>query len=877
MPHARHQTRTCLKDPTSATDSALPIDAVIPMLLDALRTNTRCLLVAQPGAGKTTRVPLALLGVTGQGVDQSRAGPLPQYSSGQGRWLLLEPRRVAARLAAGFMAEQLGETLGQTVGFRVRGESKVSRQTRLEVVTQGILTRMLQDDPSLEGVAGIIFDEFHERSLEADLGLALALDAQQGLREDLRLLVMSATLDVGALLQVLGAQTPVIDCPGRIWPVTTHYRSPPLREPAERHQAAVVREALAIQHGNVLVFLPGQAEIRRLHNALLDSLPSAIEICPLHGQLTLAQQQAVLSRPLDGRRRVILSTAIAESSLTVPGVHIVIDAGLERVPVFQPRSGLTSLETRRVNRASADQRRGRAGREAAGHCYRLWAEEHMLAAHREPEIAQADLSALVFELIRWGVSDPLQLSWVTPPPLSAINSGRQLLQTLQVTQADGTLTALGRQCARWPAHPRLAVLLEVAARQQALPLACWVIAWVEESLGGTELDIAQILAHRPALQGRDQKLIAGEARSHRGSAIPSNRGSGPARDAQWRRAAQQWATRANCTLDVSDQDILPILLAQAWPDRIAQNQQLTTDRNQIRFKLVSGGQALLQENHGLSRAEFIVAVELDGDATGARVFHAIAISRQQLESCFPQTREWRAEVRWDTAAGRLIGEEVRALGPLVLEQRSMRSLPPEAIRSGLLNALRQRGQLQWSNEDQQLLGRLRLLQRELGPPWPDVSEGALLASLEKWLAPRLDGITRMEQLDRLPLGRYLLESLDWTLQQQLSQLAPTHIGVPSGSQIAVDYIGPEPILAVKLQELFGQTHTPTLVNGRVPVLLHLLSPARRPVQVTRDLAGFWSKSYFEVRKDLRGRYPRHPWPDDPLQAEPTSRAKKRGT
>ena len=844
-----------MNDATPATDSALPIDAVIPRLLDALRTNTRCLLVAQPGAGKTTRVPLALLDLTGHGGDQSRAGPLPHHSSGQGKWLLLEPRRVAARLAAGFMAEQLGESLGQTVGYRVRGESKISRQTRLEVVTQGILTRMLQDDPSLEGVAGIIFDEFHERSLEADLGLALALDAQQGLREDLRLLVMSATLDVGALLQVLGSQTPVIDCPGRLWPVTTHYRTPPLREPAERHQAAVVREALAIQKGNVLVFLPGQAEIRRLQNALGDSLPAAIEICPLHGQMTLTQQQAVLRRPLDGRRRVILSTAIAESSLTMPGVHIVIDAGLERVPIFQPRSGLTTLETRRVNRASADQRRGRAGREAAGHCYRLWAEEHMLAAHREPEIAQADLSALVFELIRWGVSDPLQLSWVTPPPMSAINSGRQLLQTLQVTEADGALTALGRQCARWPAHPRLAVLLEVAARQQVLPLACWMIAWVEEGLGGTELDIAQILAHRPTGQGRDA--------------------SGA--DGRWRRAAQQWATRAGCTLEVSKLDSLPILLAQAWPDRIAQNQQQTTDRNQVRFKLVSGGQALLQESHALSRADLIVAVELDGDATGARVFHAIAISRQQLENCFPQTREWRAEVRWDSTAGRLIGEEVRALGPLVLEQRAMSSLPPEAIRGGLLNALRQRGQLKWSDEDLQLLGRLRLLQRVLGSPWPDVSDSALLASLEQWLAPRLDGVTRMEQLDRLPLGRYFLDSLDWTLQQQLGALAPTHIGVPSGSQIAVDYTGPEPILAVKLQELFGQTHTPTLVNGRVPVLLHLLSPARRPVQVTRDLAGFWSNSYFEVRKDLRGRYPRHPWPDDPLQAEPTSRAKKRGT
>lgn len=806
----------------------LPIINVLPQLGQILASHNRCLLVAQPGAGKTTRVPLFLLATT---------------PPSAGRWLLLEPRRVAARLAAGFMAGQINEAVGATVGYRVRGESKVSKNTRLEVVTQGILTRMLQSDPLLEGVAGIIFDEFHERSLEADLGLALALDVQQGLRDDLKILVMSATLDVGALLNVLGEDTKVIDCPGRTWPVSTFYRPTPLREPAEIHRARVIKEALTVQEGDVLVFLPGVGEIRRLHRQLQQSLPATVDIRQLHGQLTLAQQQEVLLPHREGLRRVILATAIAESSLTVPGVRIVIDAGLERVPVFQPRSGLTKLDTRRVNRASADQRRGRAGREAPGFCYRLWAEEQLLVAHGEPEILQADLSGLVFELLRWGVADTNNLPWVTPPPKAAIASGRQLLQTLNIVAADGSLTTLGKNCARWPTQPRLAVLLETAASIDQLPLACWLVAWLEESPGGDDVDLAALLARRP-------------------------RQDGAGTEGRWYRAARHWAGIAGCDLKVESLTPAGQLLAAAFPDRLAEG------LGGGRFRLYSGGQGLIAENHALARAPFLVALELDGQASGAKIYQGIALAREVLEQQFPQSKTWRTEIRWDASAGRLVGEEVRALGAVILARRPLQQLPPEAVRTALMAALRQRGQLQISADDCQLLGRLRLLHRTLGEPWPDVSETALLATLEHWLAPYLEGITRLEQLDRLPLGRYVLERLDWSLQQQLDQLAPSHLRVPSGANLRLDYSGDEPVLAVKLQEMFGQTTTPTVANGRVPVLIHLLSPARRPVQVTRDLANFWQTTYFEVRKDLKGRYPRHPWPDDPLQAQATAKTKK---
>lgn len=808
----------------------LPIDAVLPDLCSALERHNRCLLVASPGAGKTTRAPLALLERT---------------ALSQGRWLLLEPRRVAARLAAARMAEQLGEPLGQTVGFRVRGEQKVSATTRLEVVTQGILTRMLQHDPMLEGVAGVIFDEFHERGLDADLGLALALDVQTGLREDLRLVVMSATLDVDALLGVLEADTPVIDCPGRIWPVTTHHRPPPPREPAEAHRARVIREALAAHEGDLLAFLPGQAEIRRLQTALAGQLDKTVDVLVLHGQLPLAEQQRVVGAPAAGRRRVILSTAIAESSLTVPGVRIVVDAGLERVPTYSPRSGLTRLETRRVNRASADQRRGRAGREAEGHCYRLWSPEQVLRAHGEPEILQADLAGLAFELARWGLKNPSQLPWVTPPPAAALASGRELLQRLGILDGEHALTEFGRRCAAWPTHPRLAALFETAAKIGALPLACWAVAWLEEALVDEEIDLQRILERRPR---RDPGGAEG----------------------RWWRAARQWARHADCASQPGSLDALPVLLAHAFPDRVARHVAPG------RFKLASGGHALLPEHHPLAHADWLVAVELDGQTAGARVFHGAAIRQRDLEDSFPELRAWRERITWDEASGRLVGETVRALGDVVVERRPLPKLPADAVRRALLDALRRRGGPRWSDEDRQLLGRLRLVRRELGDPWPAADDAHLVATLEDWLGPWIEGLTRLNQVDALNLGECLLNTFDWSLRRRLDELAPTHLTVPSGSRIRIDYAGDEPVLAVKLQELFGQTDTPRLVDGRVPVLVHLLSPARRPVQVTRDLASFWATTYFEVRKDLKGRYPKHPWPDDPLSAPATARTQRKG-
>ncbi|WP_168014501.1 ATP-dependent helicase HrpB [Halomonas salinarum] len=804
----------------------LPIEARLPAIRQALADNPRVLLVAEPGAGKTTRVPLALL---------------DEPWSRQGKLLLLEPRRVAARLAARHMASQLGESLGETVGYRMRGESRVGPDTRLEVITQGVLTRLLQDDPMLEGVAGIIFDEFHERSLEGDLGLALTLDAQQGLRDDLRLLVMSATLDVASLKAVLGESTPLIDCPGRAYPVTTHHRPVNSRDEAARQQAAVVREALAANQGDILVFLPGVGEIRRLVRAL-SGLSANIVVLELHGRLPLAEQQRALSRDEQGRRRVVLATAIAESSVTVDGVRVVIDGGFERVPVFQSRLGLTRLATQRLNRASADQRRGRAARQGPGVCYRLWAEEQPLPPHGEPEIVQADLAPLAFELARWGVKEAAALDWVTPPPAGPLAAGRALLLRIGVLDDMHQLTALGRACIRWPCHPRLAVMLERAGEFEARALACWLAALLESRAGGEARDLAVTLARLP---GRDAR--GGEG--------------------QWYRDARRLAGVARCGLRVDALAPLGELLALAYPERVALYQ------SPGRFKLAAGNLALIETDHPLAHAEALVAAELDGQAQGAKIYRGAALSLSRLEALFPQVRTFRPRLEWSDDEGRLIGEEVRALGELILERRPLQTLPAEAVREALLAAVRRRGALAVDAAAEQLLARVALLRRTLGDPWPDWSQAALLADLETWLAPYLEGVRRLDKLDRLPLAKILLDRLDWPQRQALDDLAPTHLSVPSGSRIRLDYTGAEPVLAVKLQELFGLAETPCIAGGRVPVLLHLLSPAGRPLQVTRDLASFWANGYFEVRKDMRGRYPKHPWPEDPWAAQATARTK----
>ncbi|MCL7938940.1 ATP-dependent helicase HrpB [Halomonas sp. ATCH28] len=808
----------------------LPIDSRLDAIRDALERHPRALLVAEPGAGKTTRVPLALLET-----------PWAR----EGRLLLLEPRRVAARLAAGFMAESLGETVGETVGYRMRGESRVGPSTRLEVVTQGVLTRMLQDDPMLEGVAGVIFDEFHERSLEADLGLALALDAQQGLREELRLLVMSATLDVDALLGVLGAATPVIDCPGRSFPVETRYRALNSREEVPRQQATALLEALEAQAGDALVILPGVAEIRRLARELAGRAP-ALVVMELHGRLPLDAQRRALRPDVEGRRRVVLATAIAESSVTVDGVRLVVDAGQERVPVFQPRSGLTRLETRRVNRASADQRRGRAGRQGPGLCVRLWAEEQPLIPHGEPEIMQADLSPLAFELARWGIREPDRLAWVTPPPAAALAAGRELLVRLGVLDEAFLLTERGRASVRWPTHPRLAAMLEGAAELEARPLACALVALLEGRALDEERDLEQAL-----------KVRLEAPRAHR----------------QWQRDAERLARLAGVALRVASLAPLGELLALAYPERIAQ--QLAPGR----FRLASGGLAILPESHPLAHVELLVAAELDGQASGARIFRAVALSRARIEALYPGCREWRASLEWSDEQGRLVGEQVRGLGAVVLARRPLARLPPEAVRAALVEALRRRG-LPPDDDLLQLRGRVALLRRTLGDEWPDWSEASLLEILEDWLGPHLDGITRLEVVERLPLARLLLDSLAWPLRSRLDALVPVRLAVPSGASHRLDYSpcledDKPPVLAVKLQECFGWQASPCVADGRVAVLLHLLSPARRPLQVTADLASFWANGYPAVRREMRGRYPKHPWPEDPMTAEATARTKRR--
>ncbi|QBF28614.1 ATP-dependent helicase HrpB [Pseudomonas tructae] len=838
---------------------SLPIDAVLPALRAALSQRHEAVLEAPPGAGKTTRVPLALL-------DEP-------WLAGQ-RIIMLEPRRLAARAAAERLASELGEQVGQTVGYRIRLDSKVGPNTRIEVVTEGILTRRLQADPALDGVGLVIFDEFHERSLDADLALALSLNGRELLREDpaLKILLMSATLE-GERLSALLDDAPVVSSEGRMYPVDVRWGRP--FQPGEFIEPRVVDtvlQAIADESGSVLVFLPGQAEIRRVHQSLQDALGDRRDIllCPLHGELDLNAQRAAIDTPPAGQRKVVLATNIAETSLTIDGVRVVVDAGLARVPRFDPGSGMTRLDTQRISRASATQRAGRAGRLEPGVCYRLWSEaqHEQLAAYGAAEILQADLAGLALQLSRWGVT-PEQLRWLDQPPAAAYGQALDLLQRLGAFKADNldSLSGHGQAMAELPAHPRIAHLL---LRGQDLGLA------------DMACDVAALLGERDILRGGGADLhsrlalLSGEARA-------AKSGQGGVQRA--RQLARQYRgnLRGKATSAVTDPEHprwLGALLALAYPDRVA----LQRRAGGAEYRLANGRAALFGEADALMKHPWLVIADL-GSRQGQReerIYLAADFDPALFDGVLAEQVRSLDILDWDERENALRAERQRKVGELVLSREPLTGLDEDARAKALLELVRRKGLelLSWTPELRQWQARVALLrQLDLAnsgqSEWPDLSDAALLANLSNWLQPYLGKVTRLSHFAQLDLSSILRNLLPWPLPQRLDEWAPVHLSVPSGSNIRLDYSETPPILAVRLQELFGLAQTPRIAQGRQQVLLHLLSPARRPVQVTQDLANFWRSTYAEVKKDLKGRYPKHYWPDDPLVAEATARAKPR--
>ncbi|MGN7744252.1 ATP-dependent helicase HrpB [Pseudomonas sp. 22526] len=841
--------------------NSLPIDEVLPALREALATRHEAVLEAPPGAGKTTRVPLALLN--------------EPWLAGQ-RILMLEPRRLAARAAAERLASELGEKVGETVGYRIRLDSKVGPNTRIEVVTEGILTRRLQDDPALEGVGLLIFDEFHERSLDADLALALSLNGRDLFRDEqpLKILLMSATLEGERLAGMLD-DAPILRSEGRMFPVDVRWGRP--FQPGEFIEPRLVQtivEALNDESGSVLVFLPGQAEIRRVHQQLADALGERSEIllCPLHGELDLTAQRAAIEPAPPGQRKVVLATNIAETSLTIDGVRVVVDAGLARVPRFDPGSGMTRLDTQRISRASATQRAGRAGRLEPGVCYRLWSQDQheQLAAYGSAEILQADLAGLALQLARWGVT-PAQLVWLDVPPGAAYAQAQDLLERLGALTAkageDWKLTAHGQAMAELPAHPRIAHLL---LRGQALGLA------------NMACDVAALLGERDILRGGGADLhsrlvlLSGEERAARGAQGGVQRA---------RQLARQYRgyLRGQPSQAVADPDHprwLGALLALAYPDRVAQQRR----PGGAEYRLANGRAALFSETDSLMKQPWLVIADL-GSRQGQReerIYLAADFDPALFDSVLAEQVRSVDQLDWDEREGVLRAERQRKVGELVLSREPLTGLDEAARCQALVNLVRRKGLelLPWTPELRQWQARVALL-RQLDleskgeSEWPDVSDAALLKSLESWLLPYLGKVSRLSHFANLELASIVHNLLPWPLPQRLDELAPHHLTVPSGSSIRLDYSEQPPILAVRLQELFGLAETPRIAGGRQVVKLHLLSPARRPVQVTQDLANFWRSTYAEVKKDLKGRYPKHYWPDDPLVAEATARAKPR--
>ena len=835
---------------------SLPIDEVLPALRLALAERHEAVLEAPPGAGKTTRVPLALL-------DEP-------WLAGQ-KILILEPRRLAARAAAERLASELGEKVGQTVGYRIRLDSKVGPQTRIEVVTEGILTRRLQHDPALEGVGLLIFDEFHERSLDADLALALSLNGRELFRDEqpLKILLMSATLE-GERLASLLDDAPILRSEGRMYPVAMRWGRPFV--PGEFIEPRVVQtvlDAINDESGSLLVFLPGQAEIRRVNQQLADALGarSDIMLCPLHGELDLAAQRAAIEPAPKGQRKVVLATNIAETSLTIDGVRVVIDAGLARVPRFDPGSGMTRLDTQRISRASATQRAGRAGRLEPGVCYRLWSEDQhaQLAAYAGAEILQADLAGLALQLARWGVT-PGQLIWLDVPPSASYAQARQLLERLGALRGQ-TLTSHGEAMAELPAHPRIAHLLLRGQDLGLADMACDVAALLGERdiLRGAGADVHSRLA-----------LLSGESRVARG-------GQGGVQRA--RQLARQYRgyLRGKATQPVNEPDHprwLGALLALAYPDRVAQQRK----PGGAEYRLANGRAALFSEVDGLMKQPWLVIADL-GSRQGQReerIYLAAEFDPGLLDNVLSEQVSVVDQLDWDEREGVLRAERQRKVGELVLSREPLTGLDEAARTQALVNLVRRKGLelLPWTPELRQWQARVALLrqldlQTQGQSEWPDVSDGALLDGLEDWLGPYLGRVSRLSHFASLDLSSIVHNLLKWPLPQRLDELAPHHIKVPSGSSVRLDYSEHPPILAVRLQELFGLADTPRIAGGRQVVKLHLLSPARRPVQVTQDLANFWRSTYAEVKKDLKGRYPKHYWPDDPLVAEATARIKPR--
>ena len=828
----------------------LPVDSLLPQLRQTLEHSNNAVLQAPPGAGKTTRVPLALLDA--------------DWLGGR-KILLLEPRRLAARAAARFMAHSLGERVGATVGYRVRLDSRVSSGTRIEVVTEGVLTRLLQADPALEQVGLVVFDEFHERSLQADTGLALCLDSQAGLREDLRILVMSATLDGAAVARLLG-DAPLLTSAGRSYPVAVSYRPPATASapPGQLDYGAVTRvvqEALREEDGSVLLFLPGSGEIRRLETALQAAgLGPDVSIAPLYGQLDARAQDAAIQPSVAGTRKVVLATAIAETSLTIEGIRVVIDAGLMRQPSFDPNTGLTRLVTRTVSRSSAEQRCGRAGRMQPGVCYRLWPEHQHLLPHTAAEILAADLAPLVLELTLWGVQDVSRLTWLDPPPVAHVAQARTLLQQLGALDSAGRSTAHGAAMLQLGTHPRLARMMLYGAERGYGALACELAALLEERdpLQGMREQDADIVLRLELLRGIRDYPEAGRGllRRIRTSA------------AHWQRQLLVAAPPA----DHADLDMAGVLLACAYPDRIAQRRRGGGNH----FLLSSGRGARFAVAEPLAAADYLVCAHLDGQRE-ARIFLAARIDYPQLLEYHGTLVSERTRVEWDARGQAVQARCQQCLGELVLQDDPWPEADPQQIQSALLQGIRASGSacLPWKDTVRQLQARLAFMHRLFPQDWPDVSDAVLMETLEDWLAPYLHNMSRLAHLVKLDLQAVLLARLTWDQQRQLDELAPSHLQVPSGSRVRLDYGAEVPVLAVRLQELYGLADTPRIAGGQVPVLLHLLSPARRPVQVTSDLSAFWQGSYHEVKKELKGRYPKHYWPDDPLQAQATTRTRRK--